>query len=205
MSDFKKIKPKDAVKHPNWKMGNKISIDSATLMNKVFEVIEAQRIFKIDANKFKILIHPKSYVHAIVKFNNGLTKILVHDTDMKIPIFNSIYNGKNLNIKSSKLNLNILNNLNFSSVNLKKFPSIKILNKIPKKISLYETVLVSANDQLVDLFLKNKISFQKITFFLNKILIKKNFLKYRNRSPKNYNEIIKLSNYVRLKTRTLCI
>jgi 1-deoxy-D-xylulose-5-phosphate reductoisomerase len=124
---------------------------------------------------------------------------------MKIPIFNSIYNEKNVNIKSSKLNLNILNNLNFSSVNLKKFPSIKILNKIPKKISLYETVLVSANDQLVDLFLKNKISFQKITFFLNKILIKKNFLKYRNRSPKNYNEIIKLSNYVRLKTRLLCI
>ena len=78
-------------------------------------------------------------------------------------------------------------------------------NKIPKKISLYETVLVSANDQLVDLFLKNKISFQKITFFLNKILIKKNFLKYRNRSPKNYNEIIKLSNYVRLKTILLCI
>jgi 1-deoxy-D-xylulose-5-phosphate reductoisomerase len=124
---------------------------------------------------------------------------------MKIPIFNSIYNEKNLNIKSSKLNLNILNNLNFSSVNLKKFPSVKILNKIPKKISLYETVLVSANDQLVDLFLKNKISFRKITFLLNKILIKKNLLKYRNRSPKNYNEIIKLSNYVRLKTRLLCI
>ena len=144
-------------------------------------------------------------MHAIIKFNNGLTKILVHDTDMKIPIFNSIYNEKNLNIKSSKLNLNILNNLNFSSVNLKKFPSVKILNKIPKKISLYETVLVSANDQLVDLFLKNKISFRKITFLLNKILIKKNFLKYRNRSPKNYNEIIKLSNYVRLKTRLLCI
>jgi len=205
LSDFKKIKPMDAVKHPNWKMGNKISIDSATLMNKVFEVIEAQRIFKINVNKFKILIHPKSYVHAIIKFNNGLTKILVHDTDMKIPIFNSIYNEKNVNIKSSKLNLNILNNLNFSSVNLKKFPSIKILNKIPKKISLYETVLVSANDQLVDLFLKDKISFQKITFFLNKILIKKNFLKYRNRTPKNYNEIIKLSNYVRLKTRLLCI
>jgi 1-deoxy-D-xylulose-5-phosphate reductoisomerase len=95
--------------------------------------------------------------------------------------------------------------LNLSIVNLKKFPSVKILNKIPKKISLYETVLVSANDQLVDLFLKNKISFRKITFLLNKILIKKNLLKYRNRSPKNYNEIIKLSNYVRLKTRLLCI
>ena len=205
LSKFKKIKPIDAIKHPNWKMGSKISIDSATLMNKVFEVIEAQRIFNIDSSKFKILIHPKSYVHAIIKFNNGLTKILVHDTDMKIPIFNSIYYKKNLKIKSSKLDLNILNNLDFSRVNLKKFPSIKILNKIPKNISLYETVLVSANDQLVDLFLKNKISFQKITTFLKKILGMKIFLKYKKRSPKNYKEIIKLSDYVRLKTKLLCI
>jgi 1-deoxy-D-xylulose-5-phosphate reductoisomerase len=205
VSKFKKIKPIHAIKHPNWKMGSKISIDSATLMNKVFEVIEAQRIFNIDSSKFKILIHPKSYVHAVIKFNNGLTKILVHDTDMKIPIFNSIYYKKNLKIKSSKLDLNILNNLDFSRVNLKKFPSIKILNKIPKNISLYETVLVSANDQLVDLFLKNKINFQKITTFLNKILGMKIFLKYKKRSPKNYKEIIKLSDYVRLKTKLLCI
>ena len=205
VSKFKKIKPIHAIKHPNWKMGSKISIDSATLMNKVFEVIEAQRIFNIDSSKFKILIHPKSYVHAVIKFNNGLTKILVHDTDMKIPIFNSIYYKKNLKIKSSKLDLNILNNLDFSRVNLKKFPSIKILNKIPKNISLYETVLVSANDQLVDLFLKNKINFQKITIFLKKILGMKIFLKYKKRSPKNYKEIIKLSDYVRLKTKLLCI
>ena len=205
LAKFKKIKPIHAIKHPNWKMGSKISIDSATLMNKVFEVIEAQRIFNIDSSKFKILIHPKSYVHAIIKFNNGLTKILVHDTDMKIPIFNSIYYKKNLKIKSSKLDLNILNNLDFSRVNLKKFPSIKILNKIPKNISLYETVLVSANDQLVDLFLKNKINFQKITIFLKKILGMKIFLKYKKRSPKNYKEIIKLSDYVRLKTKLLCI
>ena len=205
VSKFKKIKPIHAIKHPNWKMGSKISIDSATLMNKVFEVIEAQRIFNIDSSKFKILIHPKSYVHAIIKFNNGLTKILVHDTDMKIPIFNSIYYKKNLKIKSSRLDLNILNNLDFSRVNLKKFPSIKILNKIPKNISLYETVLVSANDQLVDLFLKNKINFQKITTLLKKILGMKIFLKYKKRSPKNYKEIIKLSDYVRLKTKLLCI
>ena len=205
LSRFNKIKPKDAIKHPNWKMGSKISIDSATLMNKVFEVIEAQRIFNIDFNKFKILIHPKSYVHAVIKFNNGLTKILVHDTDMKIPIFNSIYNEKNIRIKSSQLDLNILNNLNLSKIDKKKFPSVDILKTIPRKISLYETVLISANDQLVDLFLNNKIKFQNITIFLKKILRMKIFLKYKKRSPENYKEIIKLSNYVRLKTRLLCI
>ena len=79
------------MKHPNWRMGKKISVDSATLMNKVFEIIEAQRIFKIDIKKFDILIHPNSYIHSIIKFTNGQIKILAHDTDMKIPIFNSIY------------------------------------------------------------------------------------------------------------------
>ncbi len=205
LSKFNKIKPRNAIKHPTWKMGNKISVDSATLMNKVFEVIEAQRIFNISIDKFTILIHPKSYVHAIIKFNNGLTKILVHDTDMKIPIFNSIYNNKNIKMKNYNLDINTLNNLNFSKVNLNRFPCIKILKQIPKQISLYETVLVSANDQLVEFFLKNKISFQKITFYLKKIMRMKIFLKYKKRSPKNYNEIIKLNNYVRLKTKLLCI
>jgi 1-deoxy-D-xylulose-5-phosphate reductoisomerase len=202
---FKKIKPNEAINHPNWKMGKKISIDSATMMNKVFEVIEAQRIFNIDLNKFKILIHPKSYVHAIVKFTNGLTKILIHDTSMKIPIFNSIYSEKNKKIRTKKLNISNLNNLNFIKVDTKRYPSIKILKTIPKKISFYETVIVSANDELVDLFLEGKIIFQDIVKYLYKILQMKEFLKFKNRVPKKYEELIKLNNFVRLKIRSLCI
>ena len=202
---FKKIKPNAAINHPNWKMGKKISIDSATMMNKVFEVIEAQRIFNIDLNKFKILIHPKSYVHAIIKFTNGLTKILIHDTSMKIPIFNSIYSEKTNKIKTKKLNISNLNNLNFINVDTKRYPSIKILKTIPKKISFYETVIVSANDELVDLFLEGKIIFQDIVKYLYKILQMKEFLKFKNRVPKKYEELIKLNNFVRLKIRSLCI
>ena len=202
---FKKIKPNAAINHPNWKMGKKISIDSATMMNKVFEVIEAQRIFNIDLNKFKILIHPKSYVHAIVKFTNGLTKILIHDTNMKIPIFNSIYSEKTKKIRTKKLNISNLNNLNFINVDTKRYPSIKILKTIPKKISFYETVIVSANDELVDLFLEGKIIFQDIVKYLYKILQMKEFLKFKNRVPKKYEELIKLNNFVRLKIRSLCI
>ena len=85
-------------------MGKKISIDSATLINKVFEVIEAKKIFNLDLKKFEILLHQDSYVHAIVKFKNGLTKFLIHDTDMKIPIFNSIYYNENNIFKSKSLN-----------------------------------------------------------------------------------------------------
>ena len=94
--DINKIKMENVLNHPNWKMGNKITVDSSTLMNKVFEVIEAKNIFKINLNKISILIHPKSYVHAIIKFNSGMIKIIAHDTTMDIPIFNSIYQVKKI-------------------------------------------------------------------------------------------------------------
>ena len=98
------IKPTQAINHPNWKMGKKISVDSANLMNKVFEVLEAYRMFEFDLEKYKILVHPQSYVHTIIKFKNGLTKMLLHDTDMKIPIFNSIYDNEFKYINSKKIN-----------------------------------------------------------------------------------------------------
>ncbi len=202
---FQVINPFSAVKHPNWNMGKKISVDSATLMNKVFEVVEAQRIFNIDINKFKILTHPKSYVHAIIKFNNGLTKILIHDTNMRIPILNSIYDDKNFNSKSNKLNFDYLNNLNFNEVDTSKFSSVKILKLIPKKNSLYETVMVTANDELVYLFLDGKINFLDIVKKLSMIMKLREFNKYRYIYPKNYNQIKNLSSYVRLKVNNLCI
>jgi len=110
-----------------------------------------------------------------------------------------------MNPYNKKLDMITLNNLKFTKPDIKRFPSLKILKMITKKITLFETVLVSANDQLVDLFLEGKINFLDITIFLKKILRMKIFLKYKKRSPKNYNELINLSNYVRLKTRTLCI
>ena len=205
LNKFKKITPSSAINHPNWNMGNKISIDSATLMNKVFEIIEAQRIFNIPINKLKILIHPKSYVHAIVKFYNGLTKILIHDTNMKIPIMNSIYEEKNFKSNSKKLNFKYLNNLNFSNVNINKFPAIKFLKLIPKKNTLFETILITANDELVYLFLKDKIKFIDIVKKLSLIVNLKEFNKYKHISPNNFNDILKLNKYVRLKVNSLCI
>ena len=205
LSKIKIASPNIAIKHPNWSMGKKISIDSATMMNKVFELIEAQRIFNLDRTKFKILIHPQSQVHAIVKFDNGLTKLLIHDTDMMIPIFNSIYENTNKKINNKKINYSNLNKLTFKSIDLIKFPSIKILKKIPKKISLFETILVSINDELVDLFLKKKLKFWEIYLNLNKLLNMKEFIKYKRIKPKNARQIYKLSEYVRLKTRALSI
>ena len=149
---FKNIKPKNAIKHPRWNMGQKISVDSSTMMNKVFELIEAQRIFNIDLKKFEILTHPKSYLHAIIKFRNGLIKMLLHDTSMSIPIFNSLHFKKTKKIRSNKINFKEINNLNLKKPDLRKFPSLNIIKKIPKSISLFETILVAANDQLVNHF-----------------------------------------------------
>ena len=160
LNKFKNITVKNALQHPNWRMGKKISVDSATMINKVYEVIEAKNIFNISYKKIKILIHSKSYVHAILKFNNGLIKIIAHDTTMKVPIFNTLFFGSNLKFKTSNIDLNSLNNLNFEKVNLSRYPMVKILKLLPKKHSLFETVIVSANDTFVNLFL------QKICYVL---------------------------------------
>jgi len=205
LKKFASIKLESALKHPNWKMGRKITIDSSTLMNKVFEIIEAKKIFNLDYKKLEILIHPKSYVHAMVKFKNGLTKILIHDTNMTIPIFNSLYPNHEKKIFSKKIDFNILNNLSFEKVDQNKFPVVKILEILPKKNSLFETVIVATNDTLVKMFIEKKIKFLDISKILLKIIKNKEFAKYKRIKPKNVNDIIKLSEYVSLKISSLSI
>ena len=200
LDKFKNITIAQALKHPNWKMGKKISIDSATMINKIYEVIEAKNIFNSSYKRIEILIHPNSYVHAILKFDTGITKIIVHDTTMQVPIFNTLYSNDNKKLKSKKIDIDKLNNLNFKKINLKRYPMIKLLNLLPSKHSLFETVVVSANDTLVQLFLENKIKFTDIQKKLFKIINKKQFINYKNKSPKTIRDIVELNNYVRLKT-----
>ena len=195
---FNTIKKRQAMKHPNWKMGKKISIDSATMMNKIFEVIEAKKIFNISYKKLSIIIHPKSYVHAILKFKNGLTKIIVHDTNMKIPIFNSLYSSNKI-INSRKLDLKILNNLNFQDIDLKRFPILRILDKLPEKSSLFETVIVSINDKLVKLFLNNRIKFTDISKKMNSMLELNEFKKFKKLKVTKINDIMSLNKKVKIK------
>jgi 1-deoxy-D-xylulose-5-phosphate reductoisomerase len=201
----KTITPEKAVRHPNWKMGKKISVDSANLMNKIFEIMEANRMFNFDLKKYKILIHPQSYVHTIIKFKNGLIKMLLHDTDMKIPIFNSIYDKKIKYISSKKINSKTLNNLNFYEVDQLKFPSIKLLKKISKENTLYDTVITIANEELVKLFLQHKISLRQIVENLTKIINLKEYTKYFSKKPTSLNKIYKVSKLVRLKINGISV
>ena len=205
LKKFKFININEALKHPNWSMGKKITIDSATMMNKVFEIIEAKKIFNLGYDQLEILIHPKSYLHAIVKFTNGLSKLLVHDTDMTIPIFNSIYSDDNKKIKSKKIDLKTLNDLNLKKVDTTKFPVIKLIKKMNQIDSLFETVVVSANDKLVSLFLNNKIKFTDISKTLLKVCNTDEFNKFKSIKPDNIDQINNLADYVSLKIDTMSV
>ena len=196
---LKSVKISEAINHPNWKMGKKISVDSATMMNKVFEIIEAKKIFNLKYDKLDILVHPSSYIHAITKFNDGMIKIIAHDTNMKIPIFNSLYDNKKKKITTDLLNLKKLNFLDFKKVDTDKFPSIKIIKKLQSKDSLLETIIVLANDELVNLFLLKKINFNDIINILQKLINMKKFKKYSQKNPGNIKTIISLNNYIRKK------
>ena len=138
-------------------------------------------------------------MHAIIKLKNGLTKIIVHDTTMKIPIFNTLYNNTKKTLKSDKLNIDLLNNLKFNKVEYNRYPMIKILNFLSNKHSLYETIIVSANDALVDLYLKKRIKFLDIHKKLFDLIKTNHFLKYKKIYPRNIKDILELNNYVRLK------
>ncbi len=190
----KKITVSDALNHPNWKMGRKITIDSATMMNKVFEVIEAKKIFNINIKNIEILINPNSYIHAIVVYNNGTIKFLAHETKMDIPIFNSIYEIHEKKYNTEAIDLNKINNLKLSIPNIKKFKSLTFLKLIPNKDSLFETILISVNDELVKMFLNKEINFNELHQFLFKIINFKIFKKYCNVKPNSIKQIFSMIN-----------
>jgi len=198
-SRFKNIKISEAVKHPNWKMGKKISVDSATMMNKVFEIIEAKKIFNLKYSQLDILVHPSSYIHAITKFNDGMIKIIAHDTNMRIPIFNSLYDKKTNKIKTDQLDVKRLNFLNFKKVDTDKFPSIKLINKFENKETLQETIIVLANDELVNLFLLKKINFTDIISILQKLINMKNLKNYSQKKPGNISSLFFLKKKIKSK------
>ncbi|MSP06629.1 MAG: 1-deoxy-D-xylulose-5-phosphate reductoisomerase [Candidatus Fonsibacter sp.] len=195
--NLKRVTPSQAVKHPNWKMGKKISVDSANLMNKVLEVIEASLIFNLPINKLKIIVHPQSLIHAIVEFKNGLSSMLYHYNDMKIPIINSLYDNF-CNYKNVDKKLLSQNKLTFEEVNIKKNPSLKIL-KLKNVLNQNGFILISAlNEILVQKFLDRKIIFTDI---INKLLtiLKSNLVKnyLKNHQIRHINDVFKVYNFSR--------
>ena len=198
------IKPKFALKHPNWKMGKKITIDSSTMMNKVFEFIEAKKIFNLKNKDLSILIEPNSFVHAIVFLKGNLIKFLAHETNMKIPISNAL-NIKNKYKKNLSNHVIDFNKIRFEIPKINNFPVLSVLKLMPDNSSYFETILITLNDLLVEMYLEGKINYVSIHKNLINLLKKQYFKKYYKLKPKNIYDIKKMisisEKYLKLKIK----
>ncbi|MAJ86184.1 MAG: hypothetical protein CL687_04405 [Candidatus Pelagibacter sp.] len=198
---IKKVSIKDAIKHPRWTMGKKISVDSATMINKVLELQEARILFSNVKNKIDIIIHPESLVHAIILYKNGLSNMLYHQPDMKIPLANAVFNRRvvinKIFKKKNKKNF-IEGKFNFLKINKYNFPSIKFMKLIDEYPSS-PIILNAGNEILVDLFLKKVIQFKSIIAYLSSLLRDKNYKKYAIKKPQNIKEILIIDNWARKK------
>lgn len=170
--DPKKITIAEALKHPNWSMGAKISIDSATMMNKGLEMIEAYHLFPIAKKQIKILIHPQSIVHGMVNYADGSSLAMLSSPDMKVPISYALAFPNRMKIKHQKLDLAKSQKLEFFDVDDKKFPAVKICRGAMEVDGSAPAVLNAANEIAVAKFLNGEISFDKITKIVEKTLEK---------------------------------
>ena len=198
LSKIKEVKPKDAIKHPKWSMGKKISVDSATLMNKILELIEAQKLFNIPMNKLDILIHPESLVHAILELKNGLKKFIYHETSMIIPLANAIFDNK-VDIDFFLKPRAKIQNLNFKKVEKKIFPVIDIKKRINEFPST-PIIINAANEVLVDQFLRKNIQFLTISLALKKILRDRNYKNNAIKQPNTIEKINEINNWAKKRT-----
>jgi 1-deoxy-D-xylulose-5-phosphate reductoisomerase len=169
-ADFKKITVKQALSHPTWSMGKKITIDSATLMNKGFEVIEATHLFNIPAIKVEVVIHPESIIHSMVEFIDGSIIAQMSITDMYLPIqFALTYPDRKSNSAPS-LNLTQINELTFESPDFKRFPCLRLAFDAIKTGGTMPAVLNAANEIAVAAFLDGKISFSAIPILIERAM-----------------------------------
>ncbi len=170
IKEFSKITPEMAISHPTWKMGKKISVDSATLMNKGFEVLEAMVLFDFPLDKIEVVIHPQSLVHGIIKLIDGCYLMHLSSPDMKIAIAYALNYPERIKLPIKSLDLTATKYLIFEKPNFKKFPCLKLAYKVGKLGGVYPLILEAADEVVVDAFLNRKITFDKISYFLEKTL-----------------------------------
>lgn len=171
-NDLIGITPKEALKHPNWSMGKKISIDSATLMNKGLEVIEAKWLFDVNYDDIKVIVHPESIIHSMVEYNDGSIIAQLGTADMRLPIQYALnYPNRKAQIVDS-LDFYKVKNLTFEQPDIKTFKSLGLAYEAGKIGGLMPTILNGANEVCVDLFLKEKITFLQIADIIEETMDK---------------------------------
>ena len=195
LQKLKKVTLNQALKHPNWKMGQKITIDSATLMNKAFEIIEAYYLFNLKLSQINVVIHPESIIHSTVNFPDGSTTALLSNPDMKIPIFYALNwpSRKYFNVK--KIDLIKIKNLSFEKPNNYLMDSIKLAYYVLKKGGSYPLIFNTANEIAVNYFLEKKIKFLDILKIIKKILSKS-----KNYKINKIDDVYTIDEKIRLST-----
>tara|TARA_B100000315_G_C14472163_1_gene538878 strand:+ start:41 stop:913 length:873 start_codon:yes stop_codon:yes gene_type:complete len=176
LSDFIYITREEALQHPNWDMGNKITIDSATMMNKGLEVIEAHWLFDIEIDQIDIVVHPQSIIHSMVEFVDGSIKAQLGVPDMKIPIQYALTYPDHFPAKWQPLNLVDIGNLTFEKPDLQKFPCIQMAYDALNEGGTFPVVLNVANDEVVAAFLNNYIQFHDIPNLIEDALNQHEFI-----------------------------
>ncbi len=168
--DFNSITKADALKHPTWVMGAKITIDSATLMNKGLEVIEAHQLFGVDFDRIKVVVHPSSIVHSLVQFRDGSLMAQLGCPDMCVPILYALAHPARLALETPRLDLATVGKLEFFPPDFDKFPCLRLAFEAGARGGTAPAVLNAANEAAVDLFLTDKLAFHRIPSLLEDVL-----------------------------------
>ena len=176
LNELKNISKKEALNHPNWEMGEKITIDSSTLMNKGLEVIEAKFLFDIDIQKIKVVVHPQSIIHSMVEFNDGSIKAQLGEPDMKLPIQYALFSGKRLKNKFTHYDFIKNNTLTFEEPCLKTFNNLRLAFDAGKLGGNAPCILNASNEIVVDAFLNEKIRYLDMTKIIEDSLNKISYI-----------------------------
>ncbi len=188
ISFLKNVTPNQAIKHPVWKMGKKISVDSSTMMNKALEIIEAKYLFNLNSDQINAIIHPESIIHAAINFYDNSSISLLSKPDMKIPISYLLQVNDNLNTNDNIFQQLNKKNLSFYKINKNRFPAIKLAYKVLEIGGLAPHIFNYNNEILVDHFLQKKIRFLDIVNY-NEITIKKFLKSNKNITQPNLKDI----------------
>ncbi len=167
---FRQVSMKKVLRHPRWKMGKKITVDSATLMNKGLELLEAMFLFNLGVEKIKVLIHPESLIHSMVEFNDGVIMAQLSVTDMRIPIQYALSYPERLPSPLAGIDFYHLSKLHFEKPDLKKFPSLMLAYQAARELGTMPAVLNAANEESVDYFLNKRINFLTIPKIVEKVM-----------------------------------
>jgi len=172
IAQLKKMTPRQALKHPNWKMGQRITIDSATMMNKGFEVIEARWLFGVDLDRIKVIIHPQSTIHSMVEYIDGSILAQLGPTDMRMPIQYALTYPLRVASKECTLDWSKLKKLEFEPVSDQKFPCLRLAREAAKTGGPAPCALNAADEEAVAAFLEGKLKFTGIAAVIEKVLEK---------------------------------